>query len=118
MTDEQVHVRLVEWAVWRTVGDASGYARTNCLHESWAPGRGQLSMAVQRVNTHAREREIDAHVRRLSARLQDTLAVYYCKRLPQSEQARLLGCQPSTVRARVGEARRQIAVFYELSQSL
>lgn len=114
MTEDQVHVRLVEWSAWVTVGDASGYARTNCLHESWAPGRGQLSTAVQRITTHAREREIDAHVRKLSTRLQDTLAVHYCKRLPVTAQAEVLGCQPSTVHARVREARRAIAGFYEL----
>lgn len=112
LTDDQVHVRLVEWAAWVTVGDASGYARTNCLHESWAPARGQMGMAVQRITQHAREREIDAHVRKLSTRLQDTLAVHYCRRMAVSEQAEVLGCQPSTVHARVREARHQIAGFY------
>ena len=37
MRDEAMHVRLVEWAQWRRVGDGSGYPTMSVLHEDWSP---------------------------------------------------------------------------------
>lgn len=106
LSDEQIDSRLKEWATWVTVGDASGYPATNVLHESWSPGRGAMQVSAGVCRARDRERAVGAAIKQLSARLQDTVCVYYCKRLSVVEQAEVLGCGESTVRARVREARR------------
>lgn len=106
--------RLLAWAAWLTGGKgAAGYPTKSVLHNSWlppAPG-STPTMASAPASGGSRERQLHAIISQvLSVRLQNTLVVVYLMRAPAAEQVLLLDCQPSTVRARVGEAKRLIAL--------
>lgn len=103
--------RLLAWAAWRAGGGcADGYPRTNVLHSSWSPPGGGLMPMMQAPSVgDAPERALDQHVQQLSVRLRDALYVVYIKRMGSEQQAVALQCQPATVRARVVEAKRQLA---------
>lgn len=106
---DRVHRMLLEWAQWLGAGRASaGFPRTNVLHESWSPAQpGRMpEMLASRGDAH--ERRVHELVGKLSQRLSDTVVLHYCNRLPVAQQALMLGCQPSTVHARVSEAHRLI----------
>lgn len=102
--------RLQEWAAWLVGGNsASGYPVTNVLHQSWMPpAPGQTPTMKTGGRSYRREMQLHAAVRGLSVRLQNTLVVVYIKRLAVEDQAVMLECQPSTVRARVVEAKRAL----------
>ena len=100
--------RLREWAQWLTVGDGSGYSAMSPLHPEWQPPTPG-TMPTMKVSAPSTARATDRAVRALSARLQDTLALYYCTNLPLADQAARLGCQASTVDARIRSAHAQLA---------
>lgn len=117
MPDAVTHVdvleaRLLAWAAWLTSGGGgAGYPTRSVLHQSWlppAPGEGGGGAPVR----HGGVQEARLHriiTAALSVRLQNTLVVVYLMRAKPAEQVQLLGCQASTVRARVGEAKRLLA---------
>lgn len=109
-----LHQRLLAWAAWLTGGGSgAGYPTKSVLHSSWlppAPGSTPTLKTAPSGST-AQQREMHAIVSKaLSVRLQNTLVVVYLMRAKPAEQAVLLECQPSTVRARVAEAKRLIAL--------
>ena len=114
MDVDVLHQRLLAWAAWLTGGGSgAGYPTKSVLHSSWlppAPG-STPTMKTTPAGSTAPQRELHAIISQaLSVRLQNTLAVVYLMRASAEEQAALLECQPSTVRARVGEAKRLIAL--------
>lgn len=105
--------RLLAWAAWLTGGRSSaGYPTKNVLHQSWLPpAAGQLpAMVSVQAQPTAQERQVHAALGQLSVRLQNTVVVVYVMRAAPDEQARLLECQASTVRARVGEAKAALSL--------
>jgi hypothetical protein len=112
-TVDVMEQRLLAWGAWRAGGRcADGYPGTNVLHPSWSPpGGGQLPTMRAARSCDLAERLLDGKVQSLSVRLRDTLYAIYIKRMSAEQQAQVLQCQPSTVRARVVEAKRQIAAM-------
>jgi DNA-directed RNA polymerase specialized sigma24 family protein len=113
MTVDAMEQRLQAWAAWKQGGGvSSGYPTKSVLHESWCPPTGgqRPAMRVAVAGGDRRERAIDRAVVGLSIRLQDTLVVVYLMRAKPGEQVARLGCQASTVRARVVEAKRLLAL--------
>lgn len=109
-----IEAKLQAWAAWRRSGGAAdGYPRKSVLHPSWSPpAPGQLpSMPMPRRDSGI-EGLMDEAVASLSVRLQDTLTAVYIMRAPVVEQVALLGCQESTVRARVADAKRRIGRWF------
>jgi len=105
--------RLQAWAAWLTCsGSAAGFPTKSVLHESWLPPTpGQTPTITTSTGGAGRqERALHMLIQRLSVRLQNTLVVVYVMRAKPEEQARVLECQASTVRARLAEARRLIAM--------
>lgn len=114
MDVDVLHQRLLAWAAWLTGGgNGAGYPTKSVLHSSWlppAPG-ATPTMRTAPAGSTAQERELHAVIRQaLSVRLQNTLVVVYLMRASASEQATLLECEASTVRARVREAKRLIGL--------
>lgn len=109
-TLDAVERRLLEWSAWLKGGKTGGgYPVTNVLHESWLPpAPGQMPTMQHGGHSTARERELHGLVKLLSVRLQNTLVVVYLMRASPAEQAERLGCQPVTVRSRVGESKREL----------
>lgn len=104
--------RLLAWAAWLTGGRSSaGYPVKNVLHPSWMPPAGGRTptMVATLATTMAPERQVHAAVMSMSQRLQDTLAAVYVLRASADEQVSILGCQASTVRARVAAAKAMLA---------
>ena len=106
--------RLCEWGAWMTrSGGGDGYPMTSVLHPSWtppAPGQTPTLRAGGGSRDH-QPRELHRLIQTLSGRLQATLIAVYVKRMPIAELVRALECQASTVRARIGEAKRQLAML-------
>jgi len=105
--------RLQAWAAWLTSsGSAAGFPTKSVLHESWLPPTpGQTpTMTTGSGGAGRQERALHMLIERFSVRLQNTLVVVYVMRAKPVEQARLLECQESTVRARLAEARRLIGM--------
>jgi len=112
-TVDVITARLQAWAAWLTGGgNAAGYPTKNVLHESWLPPTpGQTpTMTTSTGAADRQERALHHQIKGFSLRLQNTLVVVYVMRARPAEQARLLECQQSTVRARLAEARRLIAI--------
>lgn len=111
-TVDVVEQRLLAWAAWRTAGcNGDGFPTKSVLHPSWSPPSPGVVPAMRASSGgSAREREVDGVVSELSVKLRDALYVVYVKRMPADDQARALGCQHATVRARVLEAKRQIGI--------
>lgn len=105
---DPIERRLQAWGAWLRGGaSGDGYPTKSVLHVSWLPpAPGQLPTLRTSTRSDRQERETDRAVRALGLRLQNTLAVVYVMRAPVAEQAALLECQPSTVHARVAEAKR------------
>lgn len=104
--------RLLAWAAWLAGGrNSAGYPTKNVLHQSWLPpSAGQLpAMVSVRARPTVKESQVHAAVERMGLRLQNTLVVVYLMRAAPAEQARLLECQASTVRARVAQAKALLA---------
>lgn len=113
-TTDVLEQRLQAWAAWKHGGAVSdGYPTKSVLHESWSPPTaGHLpNMRVTHGRGDKQERALDRAITRLSVRLQDTLVVVYLMRAKPDEQAARLSCQASTVRARVVDAKRQLAAL-------
>ena len=107
--------RLLLWAAWRNGGrTAAGYPTRNVLHPGWTPPtRGAVpSMRVVPQQRDTIERLTDEAVKALPRRLQDTVTAVYIMRSPVAERAKLLDCAESTVRARVGEAKRLMGAWF------
>lgn len=112
-TQDVMERRLLSWAAWRCgAGCADGFPTKSVLHPSWSPPSGGQLPAMRVVfRGDAAERELDGKVQQLSVRLRDALYVVYIKRMSPADQARALQCQPGTVRARIAEAKRQLAAM-------
>jgi len=108
-----LHRRLQAWATWLTAGgNADGYPTKSVLHSSWMPPAPGMSPVMATTAAHGNRQERQLHgliSNALCVRLQNTLVVVYVMRASAAEQARLLDCQQSTVRARVREAKSLIA---------
>jgi DNA-directed RNA polymerase specialized sigma24 family protein len=102
---EAMDARLQRWAQWVTVGDGSGYPVTNTLHPNWSPpSKGRRP--TLKVTAGSDARQTHRAIGELSQRLQNTLVVHYCQRLPLEVQAQRLECTPDTVLVRVRLAHR------------
>jgi DNA-directed RNA polymerase specialized sigma24 family protein len=114
MDVDVVEGRLQAWATWLTAGGCGdGYPTKSVLHSSWLPPTpGQTpTMTTSTGDGGWRERALHQIISTaLSVRLQNTLVVVYVMRASAAEQAVLLDCQESTVRARVREAKAAIAL--------
>lgn len=106
--DDRIEALLVDWAQWLTVGDGSGYATMSVLHEDWTPPTPGLTPTMKTAHPQRARRLHMLIVSMLSDRLQQTLVVHYCQRLPLVEQAERLDCKVSTVHARVEFAHREL----------
>jgi DNA-directed RNA polymerase specialized sigma24 family protein len=105
-SEDRIEQALREWASWLTQGgNGDGFARVNVLHPSWSPPTAGQRPGMKVGRSDRRERAVHAAVLGLSYRLQATLQIYYCRRLPLEAQAEQLGCAVSTVSARVREAK-------------
>lgn len=117
-TVDVVQGRLLAWAAWLTGGSsAAGYPTKNVLHESWLPPTpGQTpTMRTDGGGGSLQERDLHRIIgSALSVRLQNTLVVVYLMRAKPDEQVMRLDCQPSTVRARIGEAKAIIGKCLDL----
>jgi|GEM_PF-1497778 len=113
MTEVDVlHERLQAWAAWLTAGTSgAGYPTKSVLHSSWLPPTPGSTPTMRTTPTSStkQQRELHAVIQTLCLRLQNTLVVVYLMRVSPAVQATLLDCQPSTVRARVAEAKQLIA---------
>lgn len=107
MRDEAMHVRLVEWAQWRRVGDGSGYPTMSVLHEDWSPPSPGLTPTMK-VAARSSARETHRAMAGWSARLRNTVALHYLTNLPVAEQARRLECAERTVYERIELAQRML----------
>lgn len=107
---ESMERELLAWGAYVAGGrDGNGFPVMSVIHPNWQPpAKGMTPKAPRRAQSYIRERRMDAAVRHLSGKLQDALAVRYVKRMSCAEQARVLGCQPGTLDARVREAKRQL----------
>lgn len=103
MRDEQMHMRLLEWAQWCKVGDGSGYPTMSVLHEDWSPPSPGLTPTMK-VAAGSSARQTHRAVRTLSARLRNTVAIHYLTNLPIAEQAQRLQCAERTVFERIEQA--------------
>ena len=111
-TIDVMQLRLQAWAAWLTGGgSALGFPTKSVLHESWMPPSAGMRPSMVTGGTSTRqEQAMHRIIQGLSVRLQNTLVVVYVMRAKPVEQARLLECQESTVRARLAEARRLIGM--------
>lgn len=104
--------RLQAWAAWLTAGGcAVGFPTKSVLHESWLPpAAGQTPSTPSVQAGDANEQRLHGIISAMCVRLQNTLVVVYVMRARPAEQVLWLQCQESTVRARVLEAKRAIAI--------
>lgn len=113
MDVDVLHGRLQAWATWLTAGGrGEGYPTKSVLHSSWLPPAPGMTPTMRTSVGDGGRRERALHQvisQALSVRLQNTLVVVYVMRASAAEQATLLDCQESTVRARVREAKALIA---------
>jgi DNA-directed RNA polymerase specialized sigma24 family protein len=111
-TIDVMEQRLREWGAWMNRGaSADGYATKSVLHPSWMPPTaGQLPNMTVSYGTDRPERQLHGHIHALSDRMQATLVAVYVKRLSGATLLNAVQCQESTVRARVIEAKRLLAV--------
>ena len=109
--DEAMTQRLREWGAWLAGGAkcGAGFPTKSVLHQSWMPPAPGTTPSMKAGGpSDRRERELHALIGRLTIKLANALVVVFVHRVPPAEQALRLDCQQSTVRARVGEARRQL----------
>lgn len=114
---DAMEARLQRWAEWRELGDTSGFARVNVLHESWSPPTPGRTPTM-RTSRSTDARETQRAIATLSMRLQETLLVVYVRRLPRAFAAEQLQCSPETVPQRVREAKRRIAAALAQDQAV
>ncbi len=112
MRDEAMHVRLVEWAQWRRVGDGSGYPTMSVLHEDWSPPSPGVTPTMKvstSVSVHVTHRAMASW----SGRMRNTIAVHYLANLPIAEQAARLDCAERTVYERIDQAHRMLRAWLD-----
>lgn len=104
---------LLAWAAWRTSGGCGcGYPTRNVLDPAWSPpSPGMTPNMVSISRSDVQERWLDALIATLSVKLRDALYVVYVKRMSPAEQSWALSCQPSTVRARITEAKLKLGAL-------
>ena len=103
-----IESRLQRWAVAVTVGDGSGYPVMSVLHHEWQPPSPGITPTMKTGGHHSDARETHAALRLLSQRLQNTVAVHYCMKLPVENQAQRLGCAVATVHGRIEVVHRML----------
>lgn len=102
--DDQMHQRLLEWAQAVTVGDGSGYPTMSVLHEDWQPPSPGVTPSMK-SSPHSTVRQTHRLIGNFSARLQDTVTLFYCfPGLPLADQAERLGCGVSALHKRIDQA--------------
>jgi DNA-directed RNA polymerase specialized sigma24 family protein len=102
--DDAMHQLLLAWAQWVTVGDGSGYPTMSVLHADWSPPSPGTTPTMK-VTAPSSARRTHRVVHSWSARLRDTVMVYYCcPTLTVAEMGQRLGCGPSTVHERIAQA--------------
>lgn len=106
-----IEARLLRWAEAVTVGDGSGYPSMSVLHENWSPPGGGVTPTMKAAPARSDAAQTHRAIGHLSVRLQNTLVVHYCLRLPMAEQAARLQCGERTVRARIELAHRKLAAL-------
>lgn len=104
---EWVEKLLRDWAAWKTVGDGSGYPRTNVLDPTWSPPSPGSTPTLKAYSANLSP-VVDAAIRKLSERHQRTVWVCYCTQRTLAERAEYLRCQPATVDARVWTIHREL----------
>ena len=112
MRDEAMHLRLVEWAQWRRVGDGSGYPTMSVLHEDWSPPSPGVTPTMKvstSVSVHVTHRAMASW----SGRMRNTIAVHYLANLPIAEQAARLDCAERTVYERIDQAHRMLRAWLD-----
>ncbi len=111
-TTDRAQMLLERWAAWLqgSGAAAAGYPTKSVLHPSWLPPASGMVpvMHTTPASNCRQERAVHAVVCGMSKTMQDTLVVVYVWRKSEAERAAALQCQPSTVRARVAQAKRQI----------
>ena len=105
--DAMIDRRLVDWAQWLRVGDASGFSRRNVLHPEWSPPGGGQTPTMAVCGDTSSVKATHAAVRQLSERQQHTVMVHYCMPgLSRAEQGRRLDCSERTVDVRIEQVHR------------
>jgi hypothetical protein len=107
---DQADALLMAWgAALKGEAGGSGYPTKSVLHPSWSPPaigvQGGMQVAAGQALPLGK---VHRGVLALPLKLQDTLVVVYVMRESVQARAVLLGCQDSTVRARVLEAKRRL----------
>lgn len=112
MRDEAMHVRLVEWAQWRRVGDGSGYPTMSVLHEDWSPPSPGVTPTMK-VSANGAVHVTHRAMASWSGRMRNTIAVHYLANLPIAEQAARLDCAERTVYERIDQAHRMLRAWLD-----
>lgn len=116
-TLDAMESRLQRWAEWCDVGEiCGGYSAINPISDDWSPPTPGRT-PTPRVWRPSDARETEQAVRRLSQRLQDTLACVYVRRMRPAEAAQWLDCTPETVPQRVRDAKCRIAAALAQDQA-
>ena len=105
--DQRMEERLQRWAQAVTVGDGSGFPVMSVLHPEWQPPSPGITPTMKTAAA-SDARETHRALKTLSQRLQNTVAVHYCMKLPLDVQAQRLGCAVDTVHGRIEAAHRAL----------
>lgn len=103
--DVAIEERLRRWAAALTCGDGSGYPVMSVIHPEWQPPSPGITPTMK-VSLLSDARATHRCISHMSKRMQDTLVVVYCMRVPLAEQALRLRCTEPAVVARVDLAHR------------
>lgn len=111
---DRMERELLAWGAFRAGGGCGdGYPAMSVIHPNWQPpAKGMPAKLPMPGRSTAAERALDARIGGLSVKMRDALFVRYVKRLALADQAQALGCEQSTVVARITAAKRSL--FYEL----
>lgn len=101
--DDAMDVRLRAWAQWVSVGDGSGFPTMSVLHPEWQPPSPGMTPTMK-VCAPSSASETHKAMASWSARLRNTVTLYYCTNLPVAEQALRLECGERTVQQRIDDA--------------
>lgn len=107
-----MEARLQRWAQAVTVGDGSGFPVMSVLHPEWQPPSPGTTPTLK-TSAASDARETHRALLQLSQRLQNTVAVHYCMKLPLAEQAQRLDCAVDTVHGRIEAAHQALAAALE-----
>lgn len=101
--DVEMDLRLRAWAQWVTVGDGSGFPSMSVLHPEWQPPSPGVTPTMK-VAPASSAAQTHRAMKEWSARLRNTVTLYYCTNLPIVEQAARLECAERTVHQRIDDA--------------